>query len=96
VTGPTPSGSPNLKCHFASGLGLQQLDHFTGLREAAELHFGEDQFLVIVDFEDATRFLDQFGIDTQFRLQFFRQTGGFGIVVSHPAIFDFDLHERGS
>lgn len=35
-------------------LGLQQLDHFTGLREAAELHFGEDEFSVIVDFEDAT------------------------------------------
>ena len=35
-------------------LGLQQLDHFAGLREATELYFGEDEFSVIVDFEDTS------------------------------------------
>jgi hypothetical protein len=51
--------SPRVKRRPASAwasrvcLGLQQFEHFTGLRETAELHFREDQIPVAVDFEDA-------------------------------------------
>jgi len=55
--------------------------------------FAEDHFAVGNDVEDAAFALDQRCVNSGCFLDRFRQTGGFGCVVSLHAIFDADLHD---
>ena len=69
-------------------LAFQGLAHFAILREAALGLFREHQLIVQLDLENATTALDQLRFDTEFLLNFRRQTGGAGLVVSNNTIFD--------
>jgi hypothetical protein len=42
----------------------------------------------MLNLEDSPARLDQIGLDTEFSLQFFRQTGGFGSIISTTAVRD--------
>jgi hypothetical protein len=60
--------------------------------EAADLVFGEDQVAVHFDVEDAAAAFNQFAVDVDGFFDRVRQTGGFGLVISHPAVLDADMH----
>jgi hypothetical protein len=62
----------------------------SGLREAARLFLGEDEVVPHGDFEDAPVAADQLGCDAELLLDFGRQTGGAGVVVSARAVLDGD------
>ena len=70
----------------------EQPEDFLVFGKAAALVFGEDEFTVGDDIENAVVAADEFGFDLQFLLQGGRQTGGLRQVVSTAAVFDRDLH----
>jgi hypothetical protein len=70
-------------------LTLDQLQHFTGSRKSAQILLGKDELAAMFNLEDSPARLDQVGFDTQFFLQFLRQTGGFGSIISTTAVRDF-------
>jgi hypothetical protein len=70
-------------------LSLHQLQYFAGSRESAQVFLGKDELAAMFNLEDSPARLDQLGFNTQFFLQFLRQTGGFGSVISTTAVRDF-------
>ena len=52
----------------------------------------EQQLTIDSDVEDAAAAGFQLGVDPEGLLQFGRQTGGCGLVVSDRAVLDVDLH----
>jgi hypothetical protein len=54
--------------------------------------FAVDQLAVYFDVEDPASALDHLGFDLEGVLKLFRQTGGFGVVVSLHAVFDRNVH----
>ena len=62
------------------------------LGKATLLVLGINQPPVDSHVEDAVAALDEFRLDAKFLLDRGRQTGGLGQVVSHPAVFDGELH----
>ena len=62
------------------------------LGEATFVVLGEDQITIDDDVKDPARAFDELGLDAEFVLDCVRQTGSRGQVVSHPAVFDADLH----
>ncbi len=54
--------------------------------------FRENQLSIRMDVKDATFASDQFCVKTTFVFDLCRQTGGFGFIVSHRAVFDRDFH----
>jgi hypothetical protein len=69
---------------------LELLLDLSGLREAAQLFLGEDEVVSHGDFEDAPMAADQLRLDGELLLDFSRQTGGAGVVVSASAVLDGD------
>jgi hypothetical protein len=53
-----------------------------------------NQLVVDLHVEDAAPPLDQLGINPELLFELFRQTGGFGEVVSLYAILNRDMHDR--
>lgn len=90
-TGATPAGLGEIRARRGRSAREDGQD-FAFFWKAPELGFGKHENSIAVDFKDPARFFDQFGIHTQFGFKLYRQTGGSGVVVSHSAIFDFDLH----
>jgi hypothetical protein len=68
--------------------GAQLLLDLSRHREAAGLLLGEEDLVVDRDLEDAPGAADELGLDVELPLEIRRQTGGAGVVVSHPAVFD--------
>jgi hypothetical protein len=67
------------------------------LREAAGAELAEDERVVLLHLEAASVGGDQDqGLDVALEAleQLFRQTDGTGLVVSHRAVADLDLHDR--
>jgi hypothetical protein len=66
------------------------------LGEAAQFLLGEDKVVADGDLEDASVATDQLGLDAELLLDFSRQTGGTGVVVSARAVLDGDTrgHSR--
>ena len=62
------------------------------LGKSAGLFLGVNQFAVGLDVEDTAGAFDQFRFDIQLFLERIRQTGGLGVIVSHHAVFDADVH----
>lgn len=62
------------------------------LREAIFVVLGEDQITIDDDVKDPVGAFDEFGLDAVLAFDCVRQTDGRGQVVSHPAVFDADLH----
>ncbi len=58
------------------------------VRKTAQILFGKNELTAVLNLEDSTAGLDQLGLDAEFFLQFLRQTGGPGFVVSHAAVRD--------
>lgn len=54
----------------------------------------EDQLAIDFDVKDASATLDQRGVDSRFRFDSVRQTGGLRGVVSLHAIGDANVHDR--
>jgi len=79
----------------AGNLGFELGRHLAGLREAAGLLLGEDDFVVDHDLEDACGPLDELCFDAQLLLDLFRQTGGARVVVSDGAVLDHDSGRHG-
>ncbi len=74
-------------------VSLYQLNYFPGIRESACFLFGKNELAAVLNLKDSPIRLNQFGINAQFLLQFLRQTGGSGFVISHSAVRDFaDIH----
>ena len=64
------------------------------LGEAPDFFLGKDQGAVPGDFKYAARPFNQGDFDARnFSFKFGLQTGGFGIVVSHHAVFNGNVHE---
>ena len=59
---------------------------------SALLLAAEDEIAIRVDIKDAAGSLDQFDVDVHRVLDCVRQTGGPWLIVSHPAVFNADLH----
>jgi hypothetical protein len=72
--------------------GVEFAEHLLMFGEAADLILGEDQLPVGGDIKDAAAAFDELGLDAVGLLDGFRQTGGFGKVVSLHAVLDADLH----
>jgi hypothetical protein len=70
-------------------LFAQEFYDLAGIWETPYFGLGEDETSPIFHIENTSAGTNQFGLDTQFFLQFIRQTGGFRFVVSHAAIGDF-------
>ena len=62
------------------------------LRESIFVVLAENQITIDDDVKDPARAFDKFGLDAELAFDCFRQTGGLGQVVSHPAVLDADLH----
>ncbi len=62
------------------------------LGEATFVVLGEYQITIDDDIKYAARSLDELGLDAELAFDCLRQTGSRGQVVSHPAVFDADLH----
>jgi len=62
------------------------------VREAAGGALGKNQVAVHGNLEHAASGGDQLALHVESFLQLGRQTGGAGLVVSFPAVFDLDLH----
>jgi hypothetical protein len=72
----------------------QQAQHFPGLRVPPQCLLGKDQHAVPLDLEPSAAGLDQFEFDVGiFLANLRRQTGSAGLVVSHHAEFDADVHD---
>ncbi len=67
-------------------------DDLAGLGEAARAELRVDHDAVHRHVEDATGALDQLRLRAEGVLQLRRQTGGAGLVVSHHAVGDLDVH----
>jgi hypothetical protein len=65
--------------------GFYEFDHFPLVGKAAHVLLGENQLPAILNLENSSTRLHQFRLNAEFRLQFLRQTGGFGPVVSRSA-----------
>ena len=70
-------------------VSLDYFHHFPGIGKSAQILFGKNEIAAVLNLEDSPSRFDQLGINTQFFLQFLRQTDGPGFVVSHPAVRDF-------
>ncbi len=68
--------------------GPDRLCDLTLIREAADFFLGEDQLSFQGDLEYAVLALDELGVEIEFVLQFSRQTGGSGFVVSNHAVLN--------
>jgi hypothetical protein len=74
---------------------LRELLHnLAGLGESAFLQLREDEFAVFSNLEGSAGRADKFGLHPRCLLDFGRQTGGLGRVVSHHTILNADLHEN--
>ena len=67
--------------------------NLAGLREAARHLLGVDEIVADGDFEDAAAAADKLRLDTELLLDFSRQTGGPGEVVSAGAVLDGDVRQ---
>jgi len=80
-------------CKFLFGF-LDQLEDLSITGEPTEVLLGKDQISAILDLEDSSARPDQFRFDTKLFVQFIRQTGGSGLVVSFSAISNFaNIHD---
>ena len=71
---------------------LRQLRfHFAVLREALEVFLRKDQLVTELDLENTVLSLDEVGFNTELLLDFVRQTGGSGQIVSNYTIFNGQL-----
>jgi hypothetical protein len=70
------------------------LHHLTRLGVTAQLTLGKDQLAVDTHFKDPAAALTERDGGAEFPLELRRQTGGAGLVVSHHAILNRDLHGR--
>jgi hypothetical protein len=68
--------------------GAQLLLDLSRHGEAAHLLLGEEHLVTDGDFKDSPGATHELGLDAEFLLEIGRQTGGTGVVVSHPAVFD--------
>jgi len=62
------------------------------LREATRHVLGIEQLVIEFDIEDATASFDELSVQAEFLLNFCRQTGGSGLIISNDAIFNGELH----
>lgn len=86
-----PTGAPTRDATTGSAdLFCDQAFHFAVLGKAPEGLLGEQRLAVEADLEDPVLALDQLRIEAETLLQFGRQTGGSGLVVSNDAVFDVD------
>jgi hypothetical protein len=70
-----------------------QFQHFAGSWKSAQILLGKNELAAMLNLEDSPARLDQIGLDTEFSLQFLRQTGGFGSIISTTAVCNLaDLH----
>ena len=72
----------------------QPVQDLVVLGKAPRLVFAVDQVSVGFDVENTALALDELGLDSEFVLDRFRQTGGLGQVVSLHAIGDRHVHRR--
>jgi hypothetical protein len=76
--------------------GAQLLLDLSRHGETAGLLLGEEQLVADGDLEDTPGAAHELGLDAELPLEIRRQTGGAGIVVSHPAVFDPHVGHGGS
>jgi hypothetical protein len=77
---------------LANASPFQRLQNFFVSREPIDFVLAENHLVVGDDIEDATFALDQRRVDSGCFFDCFRQTGGFGCVVSLHAIGDRNPH----
>ena len=68
----------------------QEILYLTISGESAGLSLGENRLAIEMNLEDTTTAFDELRLDTETFLDAVRQTGGAGVVVSNPAIFNRD------
>jgi hypothetical protein len=72
---------------------LNEFEDFTGLRMSPQLELGKEQVPVHRHFERASGAVDELDRSVGVaRLDFRRQTGGLGLVVSDYTVLNSDLH----
>lgn len=78
---------------WEADLILEFLDDLALVGEPACFEFGVNQLSVRDNIEDTFASRDQLSVHTEGAVQFLRQTGGIGSVVSLGTVMDFDLHD---
>jgi len=71
---------------------FELIDYFTGMGKPPCFVFGKYGFPACYDLKNTTMSRDKLGFYAQSVVQFFRQTGGFRLIVSLGAVLDFDFH----
>jgi hypothetical protein len=71
---------------------VEQIQDGRGWGNLSGLAFGIDGCLVLDDLEISGLSRSQRDRAVESALEFFRQTGGSGVVISHGAVKDFNIH----
>ncbi len=77
---------------WSARLCLELLHHLARIRKPAGLVLGVHRIAVGNDVENAAAARDQRHLGAQLALEFVRQTGGLGLVVSFRAVVYLDFH----
>lgn len=71
---------------------LDLLSYLTGVGKSTDFELRENRVPVHNDVKNSVFTRNQLCLHIKFFTQFFRQTGGSGLIVSHATVMDFNFH----